>query len=146
MAYNIKFDLPKSWEIETSSLVEEGDIEISHFEAHLANDKAQKDDAIIDIYVGPMPTDSSAEREALANYEEMIGYDEGEEDMDPLTCWPFRDTKAFGFEAVCDDHSPMRMMCIEVRKDVLAVVCVVAKNDDLLASLMRLLEDKFTLL
>ena len=48
----------------------------------------------------------------------------------------FRD----GFEAIAEDDSPMRMMCIELKKDILVILVVLAKDDDTLVEAVQLAE------
>lgn len=141
MAYRITLPLPEGWKSKVETLPEMDGMEITHLEAYLPNDARQSDDAGIDICVGPMPEDTTVQDEALANYADVVGWDDDDpEDFDPLTEWPFQHRKAYGFEALCEDDSPMRVMCVEVRKGVLVVMTLVGKDDDVLTGIIRYVE------
>ena len=73
--YIIKLDLPQGWEKEESTYIEVDGTEVTHIECHLPDDAAQKDIAIIDLYSGQMPSDTTASDEALANYADIVGFD-----------------------------------------------------------------------
>lgn len=130
MSYNITLPLPEGWTCEQDILTDEVSFEeISHLEAHLPNDKKQTDEAMIDIYVGPMPEDSTAADQAMANYADMIGF-EDDEDEDPIIEWPFQGkVKAYGFEGLCEDESPLRVMCAEPAKGALMIATIIGRND-----------------
>lgn len=139
--YKISLDLKGGWEKEESTYTEFDGTEVTHIECHLPDDKAQKDIAIIDIYAGEMPSDTTAADEALANYADIVGFDDTDpEDFDPITEWPFAGKKAYGFEALCEDDSPMRLMCIELKKGLLCIVNTCAENDDRLAEVIEMVE------
>ncbi len=88
-----------------------------------------------------MPEDTTAADQALANYADTVGFDDDDpEDFDPIIEWPFNGKKAYGFEAVAEDDSPMRMMCIELKKDILVILVVLAKDDDTLVEAVQLAE------
>lgn len=140
MSYQIKLNLPEGWKSKTEVLDEAGDT-VTRLEAYLPDDAARKDLAEIDICVGPMPGDSDAQEQALLNYTEMVGFDDDDpEDQDPLTVWPFAGKKAYGFEALCEDDSPMRVMCVSVRQGVLAIITVVGDTDERLSEVVKLVE------
>lgn len=139
--YKISLDLKGGWDKEESTYTEFDGTEVTHIECHLPDDKAQKDIAIIDIYAGEMPSDTTAADEALANYADIVGFDDTDpEDFDPITEWPFAGKKAYGFEALCEDDSPMRLMCIELKKGLLCIVNTCAENDDKLAEVIEMVE------
>ena len=141
MAYDISIKLPQGWLTELDTYVDESGVEITHLSSHLPNDKKQTDEALIDAYVGPMPEDTTAADQALANYADTVGFDEDDpEDFDPVVEWPFGNKKAYGFEAIAEDDSPMRMMCIELKKDILVILVVLAKDDDTLVEAVTLAE------
>lgn len=142
MAYKLTIKLPEGWQQETEVVTEEDGSEITHLEAHLPDDKAEKDTALIDICLGPMPEDTTAADEAYANYIDMIGFDDEEEDFDPLIEWPFQKKKAYGFEAFCDDDSPLRVMCVEIKSKLLAIITCIGKDDEALVNAITLV-DKF---
>ena len=76
MAYNITLPLPEGWTCITDSYQEFDGSEVTHLDARLADERTRRDKAFINIYVGPMPPDTSAEDEALANYADMVGWSE----------------------------------------------------------------------
>ena len=140
MAYKLSIKLPEGWQQETDVATEEDGTEITHLEAHLPDDKAQKDIALIDICLGPMPEDTTAADEAYANYIDMVGFDDEEEDFDPLIEWPFQKKKAYGFEAFCDDDSPLRVMCVEIKSKLLAIITCIGKDDAALVDAITLVD------
>ena len=88
-----------------------------------------------------MPEDTTAADQALANYADTVGFDEEDpEDFDPIIEWPFGNKKAYGFEALAEDDSPMRMMCIELKKGTLVILCILAKDDATLVEAVQLAE------
>lgn len=144
MAYDILLNLPEPWIVEQDTIQDESGCEISHLEAHLQNRAKKRDDGMIDIYVGDMPEGESAEDQALANYAETVGFSEDDpEDFQPIVKFKFNNKNAFGFDAICEDDSPMRFLAQEVRKGVLAVVAFAAVDDRRLDELQQLLEKNF---
>ena len=141
MAYKISLQLPQGWRSERDEYIDPSGAEVSHLEAYLSNEKAGTDIALIDIYVGPMPEDTTAADEALANYVDIVGFDDDDpEDFDPIIEWPFNGKKAYGFEAYCEDDSPMMFLAVEVKKGVLAIICTAAEDEDMLQEHIRLVE------
>ena len=141
MAYDISLKLPKEWVSELDSYIDESGVEITHLSCHLPNDKLQTDEALIDVYAGPLPEDTTAADQALSNYADTVGFDEDDpEDFDPIIEWPFNGKKAYGFEAIAEDDSPMRMMCVEFKKGVLVILCILGKDDDTLVQAIQLAE------
>ena len=141
MAYNLSLKLSEGWVSELDSYLDESGVEITHLSCHLSDDRARTDLALIDVYAGPMPEDSTAADQALANYADTVGFDEEDpEDFDPITEWPFGKKKAYGFEAYAEDDSPMRMMCIELKKGVLVIICILGKDDDRLVEAVEIAE------
>ncbi|MBR3292442.1 MAG: hypothetical protein IKI66_09740 [Bacteroidales bacterium] len=141
MAYDISLKLPQGWVSDLDTYVDESGVEITHLSCHLPNDKRQTDEALIDAYVGPMPDDTTAADQALANYADMVGFDEEDpDDFDPIIEWPFNGKKAYGFEALAEDDSPMRMMSIELKKNILVILVVLAKDDETLRQAVELAE------
>ena len=141
MAYDVSIKLPQGWVSDLDSYLDESGVEITHLSCHLPNDRKQTDEALIDAYVGPMPEDTTAADQALANYADTVGFDDDDpEDFDPIIEWPFNGKKAYGFEALAEDDSPMRMMCYEPRKGILVILVVLAKDDDTLVEAVQLAE------
>ena len=141
MAYDISLKLPQGWVSDLDTYLDESGVEITHLSCHLPNDVQKTDEALIDVYAGPMPEDTTAADQALANYADTVGFDEDDpDDFDPITEWPFNKKKAYGFEAIAEDDSPMRLMCLEPRKGTLVVLCILAKDDDMLVEAVQLAE------
>ena len=141
MAYDISLRLPAGWVSDRETYLDESGVEITHLSCHLPNDRQQTDEALIDVYAGPMPEDTTAADQALANYADTVGFDdEDPEDFDPIVEWPFNGRKAYGFEAIAEDDSPMRMMCVELKKGVLVILCILGKDDGTLVEAVRLAE------
>ena len=114
---------------------------MTHFECHLSDDAARTDLAQIEIFAGRMPSDTTAADEALANYADIVGFDDSDpEDLDPITEWPFAGKKAYGFEALCEDDSPMRLMCTEIKAGYLVLISICAKDDETLVETVQLVE------
>lgn len=144
MAYDILFPLPKGWTSETESYMDESGVEVTHFEAHLPGRSKDREDAMMDIYVGDMPEDETAEDQAFANYAETVGFDESDpEDFNPITKIKFNGKNAWNFEALCEDDSPMRFISQEVRAGVLAIIVVAAATEKALDDVQSLVERNF---
>ncbi len=127
---NVTFPLPEGWHADKSKLVD-NDIELTHLEAYLPDDKKQADSILVDIYAGAMPEGSSAEKEAYNSFLEVVGFDDEEdEEQDPLTIWPFQGKDAYGYEGICDDDSIMRVMCVEMLPGILVLMNIVALDED----------------
>lgn len=143
MKYTLKMELPEGWKSSTENSIDPDGTEITHFAAFLPDDNTQSDISGIDIYLGDMPSDGDAQEQAMLNYVDMVGFDENDpEDQDPLTEWPFSGKKAYGFECLCEDDAPMRVMFCELKKGLLAIISVVARDDESLAEYVTLVERK----
>lgn len=137
-------NLPASWTCEQDTYLDESGYEIAHLEAHLRNDRKQKDEAIIDIYVGDIPEGETAEDQALANYAETVGfYDDDPEDFNPIEKFKFNGKNAYGFSALCEDESPMRFIAQEVRKGILAIIVFSASDEQSVEETRALIERSF---
>ena len=126
MSLNLSLPLLPGWQSHAETVLD-NDLELAHLEAYLPDDKSQSDKVLVDLYAGAMPEGSSAEQEALNSYRDIVGDDED----DPLIIWPFQGKEAFGYEAVCDDDSIMRVMCVETAPGVLLILNIVAQDDAL---------------
>lgn len=141
MAYNITLKLPEGWTTETDIYQDESGVDITHLEAHKYNEKKERDEGLIDVYVGDLPEDTTAEDQALSNYADIVGFDEDDpEDFNPIVKLKFNGKYAYGFEALCEDDSPMMFLSIEIKKGVLAIICTAAENDEMLQEHVRLVE------
>jgi len=137
-------NLPQEWQKETDTYLDESGVEITHAEAHLYNQAKKRDDAMIDIYVGDMPEDTTAEDQAFSNYADIVGFDEDDpEDFNPVATIKFNGKNAYGFSALCENESPMMFLSQEVKKGVLAIICAVSTTDEQLQQVMRLVEIGF---
>ena len=144
MAYNFTLELPEGWEKEVSREKDPEGNALTHFSCHLPDDEARTDLAEIEIFAGKMPSDTTAADEALANYADIVGFDDDDpEDYDPITEWHFAGKKAYGFEALCEDDSPMRLMCVEIKSGYLALFSICAKDDETLVDTVQLVERNF---
>lgn len=124
MAIKLSLHFPNDWKISYDTYIEEDGSESSHAEA------TKGEEASIEVFVGNMPEDNDAPDQALANYVEMVGFDKDDpEDFNPIMIWPFDKKKAYGFEALCEDDSPMRVVCIEIKQRILAVANIIGKDE-----------------
>lgn len=129
MRYDITFPLPPSWTSEEDSYEEVDGALITHMECLLPGKDSDTDEAQINIYVGDMPSDTTAEDEAYANYAEIIGWDD-DDDEDTIAEWAFQGKKAYGFSGECEDGSIMLLMCMEIVRKGLLILSIVAANDE----------------
>jgi len=124
MAIKLSLHFPNDWAITYDTYIEEDGSESSYAEA------IKGEEATVEVYVGNMPEDNDASDQALANYVEMVGFDNDDpEDFNPIMVWPFDKKKAYGFEALCEDDSPMRVICVEIKQKILAVANIIGKDD-----------------
>lgn len=144
MAYDITLNLPAGWQKESDNYIDESGAEISHLEAHLYNDSKKRDEGMIDIYVGEMPEDTTAEDQAFSNYADMVGFsDDDPDDFQPIFKVKFNGKNAFGFEALCEDESPMKFFTQEIKKGVLAIICIAGKDEKTLDGIFTVVERNF---
>ena len=135
MAVKLSLHFPNDWKISYDTYIEEDGSESAHAEA------IKGEEASIEVFVGNMPEDNDAPDQALANYVEMVGFDKDDpEDFNPIMIWPFDKKKAYGFEALCEDDSPMRFISLEMKSGVLAILCVAAISDEKLDEFVALAE------
>lgn len=139
--YDIKMNLPAGWQKESEVYEDESGEMISHLEAHQYDHEQKVDLAMMDIYVGAMPEDTTAEDQAFSNYADMVGFsDDDPEDFEPIDKFKFNGRNAYGFNALCEDDSPMRFISVEPKKGVLAIICIAAKNEESLGEVFQLVE------
>lgn len=144
MAFDITLNLPAGWQKESDTYIDESGAEISHLEAHLYDQQQKRDEGMIDIYVGEMPEDTTAEDQAFSNYADMVGFsDDDPEDFQPIFKVKFNGKNAFGFEALCEDESPMKFFTQEIKKGVLAIICIAGKDEKTLDGIYTVVERNF---
>ena len=134
MANDIQLPLPEGWVSSVEQYTEVDGSEVAHLEA-------QNNGRFVDIYVGPMPEDETAADQAFSNYAEMVGFADDDEG-DPIIQYPFNGRKAYGFEAYDEEDHPLRVLCLEPRKGVLAGMCLSASDEKALENLQTLVERK----
>ena len=88
-----------------------------------------------------MPADTTAEDEAYANYADIIGWDDEDEEDNPIAEWGFQRKKAYGFSGECEDGSIMLLMCVEIVKGGLLICSVVAPDDEEVSRWAKYLEE-----
>lgn len=130
MTYDISLPLSPEWIREEDRYEEVDGAMITHLECHLPSPQEGKYDAFLDLYAGDLPSDTTAEDEAYANYAEIIGWDEEDEEENPIAEWKFQKRKAFGFTGECEDGSIMLLMCVEIVKGGLLICSIIAPNDE----------------
>ncbi|MCF0167535.1 MAG: hypothetical protein HUJ93_02660 [Bacteroidales bacterium] len=142
MDYSISLRLPEGWLVESETYIDESGAEVAHTCATIPGKTGQ--DALIDIYFGEMPEDDTAEDQAFVNYMETVGFsDDDPEDFNPVERIKFNGKNAFCFDAICEGNAPMKFISQEVKKGMLAIIVVVALNDNLLNESMDLCERGF---
>jgi len=141
MAYDIQLNLPAPWQKEIETYTDESGAEVSHLEAHLYNEKEKCDKGLIDIYIGDMPDEMTAEDQAWSNYADIVGFsDDDPEDFNPIAKIKFNNKPAYGFDALCEDDKPMMFLSQEVKSGILAIICCAGDNDDSLKEALLLVE------
>lgn len=144
MEYKVSLPLPEGWKITADSFEDECGNPVTHFEAHLPDEAGETDLGMIDVYVGTMPEDSSAEDQAFSNYADIVGFDDDDpEDFNPIYKKKFCGKNAFCFGAFCEDDSPMDFLALEIKSGVLAIICVAAENENSLEELLGTVERGF---
>ena len=141
MIYDITLPLSPEWTSEQDRYEEVDGAMITHIECHLPKGDGKSDEALIDLYVGDLPSDTTAEDEAYANYAEIIGWDEEDEEDTPIAEWRVQQKTAFGFIGECEDGSIMLLMCVEILKGGLLICSVVAPNDDEVSKWAKYVEE-----
>jgi len=140
MTFDISLPLSQEWIREEERYEEIEQALITHLECHLPSSEEGKYEAVFDLYVGDLPSDTTAEDEAYANYAEIIGWDEEDEEDDPIAEWAFQKKKAYGFTGECEDGSIMLLMCVEIVKGGLLICSVIAPNDEAVSKWAEYLE------
>ena len=142
MAYSIRLNLPEGWAKTVETCWEEDGTEVTHLEGTTG-----RENEYVDLFVGPIPPDTTAEDEALFNYADIIGWDEKEpvgEENSPLTVTKFQKKKAYGFEGLVEDGI-LRVMSMEIMPGTLLVMNVCAPDEDAVAKMVRHIEVNLTI-
>ncbi|MBO4671952.1 MAG: hypothetical protein J5640_08975 [Bacteroidales bacterium] len=139
MVYDISLPLPPGWTSEEDRYDEVDGQTITHLECRKPESEGTW---LIDLYVGNMPSDTSAEDEAYANYAEIIGWDEEDDEEDPIAEWKFQNRTAYGFSGECEDGSIMLLMCLEIKKGTLVILSIVAPDDEAVGKVAKHVEEK----
>lgn len=107
---------------------------------------AESADGSIEITLGQMPEDDTAEDEAFANYADMVGFDDDDDDdSDKIQCFMFNGKKAYGFSAVDEQEHPINVFCQEPQKGICVMYVVSAPDYKTLNGIMALIERGFRL-
>ncbi len=144
MSYDVDIPLSPAWSVEQDRYEEIDGALITHVECHLPQDGGADDEAFMDIYVGDMPSDTTAEDEAYANYADIVGWDEEDDEDNPIAEWSFKHKKAYGFSGECENGAIMLLMCVEILKGALLIATVIAKDDDAVGKWAKYLEEKLS--
>ena len=84
MTYNLNIPLPEGWTSEIDQYEEVENAVITHLQCHLPDGKGE-DKVLIECYIGDMPSDTTAEDEAYANYADIISQSQA---LVITTAWP----------------------------------------------------------
>ncbi len=142
--YDILLPLTPEWINEEDRYEEVDGAFITHLECHLPSGDGKSDSAVLDIYIGDMPADTTAEDEAYANYADIIGWDDEDDEESPISEWRFKNKKAFGFSGECEDGSIMLLMCVEILKGALLIASIIAPDDEAVGKWAKYIEEKLT--
>lgn len=134
MKTDIQITLPDGWKINRDNYTDDSGETISHIEASLADDSA-----FFEVHAGPIPEGETAEDQAFANYAESVGFDDDDEGS-PIVKFKWNGKNAWGFEALCEDDRPLRLISQEVRSGVLAIIIIGATDDTQLEKVSELVE------
>ena len=136
----ITMQIPEIWEAETE-VFNEADGTKSY---SLSINAKGKDIRSIDISWGILPEGTDAYNEACATYEEVVREDDLSSNDEPIMCFEFQKSEAYGFNVWTDDGIPCFFFCLEVpskgQKNLLTVL-ISAPNNDELNSLMDFVEE-----
>lgn len=139
MKYDITLPLPAGWTSELDCYEELDGSMITHLECNLPVGN-EDFEAFLDIYVGAMPADTTAEDQAYANFAEIIGWSDEDEEESPIVEWRFKGKRSFGFSGECEDGSIMLVITTEILKGALLLCTVIAKTDDDVAKWVQYLD------
>ena len=131
MIYNTELKLDSSWTVESEIIQDEQGADITQISAGHVIDEDEHEDCHVEISVGPLPEEITAEDEAFANYVELVGFTDDDEE-NPISKEKFNNKTAYVFETEQEDGSIMRVICTEARKGCLALITLYAIDDEML--------------
>lgn len=139
MNFETFLPLPTGWERDIKVETDEYGAHVTHVEGY-----PQEGEGFVDVYVGEMPEGETALDQAFANYAETVGFsDDDPADFNPIGKIKFNGKTAYGFDALCEDDTPMRFISQEVKKGVLAVIVFGAADEQALEALHQHIERNF---
>ena len=123
--------VPEIWQVETEE-IQEADGQKS---GTISINGTGNDLRSIDLSYGPMPEGSDAYAEACGTYEEIMGDDDLDVNDEPIMCFQFQESQAYGFNVYTDDGLPCFFFCIDVKKtektNLLTVLVSAPENAEL---------------
>lgn len=134
MKTDIQITLPDGWKISRDTYTDDIGEEISHLEA-----VTEDGTTFFEVHAGPMPEGETAEDQAFANYAESVGFDEDDDDS-PIVKFKWNGKNAWGFEALCENDKPVRLISQEVKSGLLAIIIIGAIDDNQLDQVSKLVE------
>ncbi len=135
MRYDLQCNLGDGWQ-SVSNIGKNGfGNESLHIEA------SRSDGSFVNMDFGEMPDGETAQDQAFANYIDMVGFSSDDpEGFDPLAKIKFNGRTAWGFDAYCEDDTPMRLLAQEIRSGMLVVMVFGAPDRDRLVELHQTIE------
>lgn len=140
MKYQMTLPLPEGWASETEEYEEIEGAPITHLSCNLPDPAGKTDGSCIDLYLGDLPADTTAQDEAFANYTDMVGWDDDDDEDNPIAEWRFQKKRAYGFSALCEDESVMLLMCVEIKQGALLIANLSAPTNEDLQKLAQYVE------
>ncbi len=123
----ITVQVPEIWQVETEELLE-ADGQTS---STISINGTGNDLRSIDLSYGPMPDGSDAYAEACGTYEEIMGDDDLDVNDEPIMCFRFQDSEAYGFNVYTDEGLPCFFFCIGTEGKLLTVLVSAPDNEEL---------------
>ena len=123
--------VPEIWNVDTEELTESD----GQKAGSISINGTGTDRRSIDLSYGPMPEGSDAYAEACGTYEEVMGEEDLDVDDEPIICFQFQESKAYGFNVYAEDGFPCFFFCLEVvkndKKNLLTVLACAPDNEEL---------------
>ncbi len=130
----IKYTMPQDWDITIEKLEEDNRI-VEHIEAQ----RQGSNSAEIDIYISDLVEDLTAEDQAFANYLEMVGVEDDEEEV-PIFTTKFNNKTAYYFEAYTQEEEAIRVICQEAKAKTLIIISILAKDQEEINNIIQIVE------